>query len=222
MTDGAGGAVFAWYTSSPSLQCRAQRILANGTEAFPHQGVELSTQGMRLRVSPSVAWNPATGEVYAFWEEISGNQQLSGLWGQKLDGTGARQWTTDGKQVVALGFDQISNVRAFLLGSDPAVAWVQSLAFDDQILRGTRLNSGGSFVWNPPITNLATASTPSSRISAGVSSAGFAAFAWQDGSSGNSDILAQNLTSAGSLGPLRIFADGFESGNTLAWTATIP
>ena len=56
--DGAGGAVFTWYTNSPSLQCRVQRVLANGTEAFAHQGVEASTNAAQIRVSPSAALQP--------------------------------------------------------------------------------------------------------------------------------------------------------------------
>ena len=37
VTDGAGGAVFGWYEVDP-LQSRAQHILADGSEAFPHNG----------------------------------------------------------------------------------------------------------------------------------------------------------------------------------------
>ena len=38
LPDGSGGAIFAWYTSSPALQCFAQHIRADGSEAFPHNG----------------------------------------------------------------------------------------------------------------------------------------------------------------------------------------
>ncbi|HET6177638.1 MAG TPA: hypothetical protein VFE61_11940 [Candidatus Sulfotelmatobacter sp.] len=41
--DGSGGAVFAWYTNGPALQCFAQHIPADGTEAFPHNGAAGST-----------------------------------------------------------------------------------------------------------------------------------------------------------------------------------
>ena len=51
LSDGSGGAVFGWYTNSPSLQCWAQHVLANGTEAFPHNGAAASTNAAQLRVS---------------------------------------------------------------------------------------------------------------------------------------------------------------------------
>ncbi|MCB1032513.1 MAG: hypothetical protein KDD47_01610 [Acidobacteria bacterium] len=221
-SDGAGGAVFAWYTSSPSLQCRVQRILANGAEAFSHQGVELSTNGTRLRVSPDAAWNAATEEIYAFWTETNGNQSLFGLYGQKVDSTGARQWTDDGKELVALGSEQITNVRTVLLDSEPVVAWARSVAFDNQPIAASRLDGAGDFVWTPAVTDLATSATGTSRLAAAVSTAGFAAYAWQDGDSGTADILAQNLKPDGTLGAVGLFSDGFESGDTSAWSATMP
>ncbi|MBA3912879.1 MAG: hypothetical protein H0X25_03255, partial [Acidobacteriales bacterium] len=58
--DKKGGTVFGWYTSSPSLQCYAQHILADGSEAFPHNGSPASTNTSNVRVSPSVSYRPAT------------------------------------------------------------------------------------------------------------------------------------------------------------------
>ncbi|MCH9648953.1 MAG: hypothetical protein K0U98_11995 [Deltaproteobacteria bacterium] len=222
VTDGAGGAIFAWYTSSPSLQCRVQRVLANGTEAFPHQGVEVSTQGTRLRVSPSAAWDPAGQEIYTFWTEENTSQSQFGLYGQKIDSSGVRQWTDEGKQLVALSSEQITNVRAFLFGTDPAVAWARTVAFGNQPIHAARLDGAGDFVWTPSIVDLATSSTATSRISAAASSLGFAAFGWQDGDSGTADILAQNVNADGSLGFAGIFADGFESGDTSSWSLAVP
>src|SRR5208282_496884 len=56
--DGKGGAVFAWYTSGPALQCFAQHILANGHEAFPHNGSAASTNTTNVRVSPAASYRP--------------------------------------------------------------------------------------------------------------------------------------------------------------------
>src|SRR4029077_7867401 len=69
VTDGAGGAVFGWYEVSP-LQSRAQHILGDGTEAFPHNGVPGSTNTGHDQVNPAVSYDPATGSTYLFWDEI--------------------------------------------------------------------------------------------------------------------------------------------------------
>jgi hypothetical protein len=113
--DRKGGAVFAWYTSSPSLQCFAQHIRADGSEAFPHNGSPASTNTNQVRVSPAGSYREATDEVFLFWTEEDSNQVLNGVYGQKFNSTGAREWGDSGLTVVPLGADQqvfVQNVRS--------------------------------------------------------------------------------------------------------------
>ena len=222
--DGVGGAVFAWYSSSPSLQCRVQRILANGSEAFTHNGVETSTNAGRLRVGPSAAFLPDTEEVVVFWTEESSNQDQWGLYGQKVDASGARQWTDSGRELVPVGGNLISSVVALPFADGALVAWVDSVNYlINEPIRGTRVDGNGDFVWAAEIVDLATAATPKSDVVGALSTAGYAAFAWTDGDeSSASDIPAQNLNGDGSLGSADLFTDGFESGDTSAWSATVP
>jgi hypothetical protein len=222
--DGAGGAVFAWYSSSPSLQCRVQRILANGSEAFTHNGVETSTNAGRVRVGPSAAFLPASEEVVVFWTEENGTQSLWGLYGQKLDSAGVRQWTDSGRELVPLGGNLISSVVTLPFADGALVAWVDSVNYlINEPIRGARIDGNGAFVWATEIVDLATAATSKSDVVGALSAAGYAAFAWTDGDeAAASDIPAQNLNGDGSLGSAEIFADGFESGDTAAWSAAVP
>jgi hypothetical protein len=218
LPDGAGGAVFAWYTASPSLQCRVQRVLANGAEAFAHQGVELSTNAARLRVSPSAAFDPSTGSIYAFWTETNTMQSQFGVYGQRVDASGARQWTDDGMVLVPLSAVEITQVRALPTPDGALAAWAETDAFDDQPIRATRLDTAGDSVWDPAIVAVKTADTGTSRLAAAPSALGFAIYAWTDGQT-DGDVHGQNLNLDGTLGPV-LFADGFESGDTSAWSAT--
>jgi len=222
--DGAGGAVFAWYSSSPSLQCRVQRVLANGSEAYTHNGVETSTNAGRLRVSPSAAFLPTTEEVVVFWTEESLNQDQWGLYGQKVDASGARQWTDSGRELVPLGGNLISSVVTLPFADGALAAWVDSVSYlVNEPLRGTRVDGNGDFVWATPVVDLSTSATQRSDVVGAVSSAGFGAFAWTHGDEmAASDIPAQNLNGDGSLGSSDLFVDGFESGDTSAWSATVP
>ncbi len=222
LPDGSGGAVFDWYTSSPTLQVRAQRILSGGTEAFAHNGVEASTEATRLRVGPAAAWDAAAQEIFLFWTELNGAQSQFGVYGQKLDAAGARQWGASGQELVPIGTNEISQVRTLPWGDGAAVAWVETVAFGNQPIHATRVDGTGSFVWSPAIVDLATSATGTSRLAAASSTAGFAIFAWSDGDSGTYDILAQNLNPDGTLGDNGIFTDGFESGDVLAWSSSVP
>jgi hypothetical protein len=221
LSDGSGGAVFAWYTSSPVLQVRAQRIVADGSEAFAHNGVELSSDASRLRVDPSVAFDAATSSLYAFWVEEDQFQNQRGLWGQRLDDTGARMWTASGRQLIPLGGTDISQVRTLLAPDGAMVAWAETLGFDDQPIRAARLDAAGAYVWNPAFVDLKTSPTGTLRMAAAASTDGFGIFAWSD-TEAAWDIEAQNLNLDGTLGVPGLFADGFESGDTSAWTATVP
>jgi hypothetical protein len=221
--DAAGGAVFAWYTSTPSLQCRVQRILANGTEAFPHQGVEVSTNATRIRVSPSAAFNPTTQETLIAWRELNTSQSQSGLYAQKLDVSGVRQWTDNGGQLLPLSADEITNVTTLVLEDGALVSWVQSPSFGNDPIFAVRVGGDGAPVWNPAVVDLCDLATQSSDLGGVVGSGGSAAYVWRDGDSSTGDIYAANLNGDGSLGPTEaVFSDNFESGDTGGWSQTFP
>ncbi len=219
--DGAGGAVFAWYTSTPTLQCRVQRVLANGTEAFAHQGIEVSTNAAQIRVSPSAAFNLATQEVFVAWREQTAGQSQSALYAQKLDATGARQWTDNGAQLMPMATDEITDVTTLVMGDGALVSWIHSPSFGNDPIYAIRVDGDGAFVWGPPIAELCILPTHSSRLVGVMGSEGFAAYAWSDGDPG--DIYAANLNGDGSLGyTALVFSDGFESGDMTRWTVSTP
>lgn len=232
--DGAGGAVFAWYTSTPTLQVRAQHILGTGIEAFAHDGVEVSTDGSRLRVDPAAAYDSTSGETTVFWVEKNSLQSQHGLFGQRLDGSGNRLWGTTGIAFLPLGGTEISQLQALplppaidtvarptLAGSDALVAWAATEAVDNQPIRVARIDSAGAYAWDPTTVAIKTSATGTSRLAGALSSDGFAAFAWTDGETLR-DLEAQNLQFDGFVGTPPLFADGFESGDTSGWTSSAP
>ncbi|MEO8276216.1 MAG: hypothetical protein ABI639_08340 [Thermoanaerobaculia bacterium] len=229
--DGAGGAVFAWYTSTPALQVRLQRILAAGTEAFAHNGVELSTDTVRSRVNPSATFDPPSQTVTSFWVETNSLQNQFGVYGQRLDGGGARLWGSSGIALVPLGGQEITQVRAMTPAPGPALAgpapsdaiavWAETVAFDDQPIRAERIDPAGTAVWIPALRSIKTSSGGTSRLADAASAEGFHALVWTDGESAG-DLKAQNLNGDGSLGAAALFADGYESGNTGEWSAHVP
>jgi len=198
--DGSGGAVFSWYdAASLSFQCYAQHVTAAGAEAFPHNGAAASTNAVRVRVSPSAAFNASTGETFLFWQEENSLQSMFGVYGQKFDGAGSRQWGDEGSVVVAVGADEITMVRCLTEGSGAFTFWAQAPSFGQAKLRAARLDAVGAV----GITPFDVASTPSgkSRLDVARSTAGFAVLAWSDDRTDAGDILAQNVGPDGSLGP---------------------
>ncbi len=196
--DGSGGAVFSWYTNSPTLQCYAQHILADGTAAFPAGGSPVATAGNDVRVSPSAAYRASTKEVFVFWTEEDSNQVLNGVYGQKFNAGGTPQWGASGLVLVPLGSDQQASVTAVPFGSGVLVFWDDSVGFGDSTLQATSLNDAGGVV----CSQFVVSSTPSDkyRLAATTNPAGAVALAWEDDRIGNNGIYAQNVNQNCTLG----------------------
>lgn len=198
--DGIGGAVFAWYTSSPALQCFAQHILANGGEAFPHNGSAASTNTANVRVSPAASYRGATDEVFLFWTEEDSNQVLNGVYGQKFDAKGTRKWGDSGLVVVPLGADQQIFVQNVQIGTGALTYWVDQAGFGDSTIQATRLNAAGQVMCQQfPVSSL-----PANKagLFSGIVRSGLSAVAFEDDRSGNNGVYIQNVNRDCSLGPV--------------------
>ena len=142
--DGKGGAVFAWYTSSPALQCFAQHILVDGSEAFRHNGSVASTNTTDVRVDPAASYRAATDEVFLVWTEEDANQTVNGIYAQKFGPRGGRRWGQTGLVIVPLGVDsQIlpSNVQ---VGDGALMFWIDMRSFGNATIQATRLDGNGA------------------------------------------------------------------------------
>ena len=197
VADGSGGAVFAWYGVSP-LQVRVQRVLANGTEAFAHDGLEASTDGTRVRVSPSASFDPTTSEITVAWVEQNALQSQAGLWAQRFDAAGARLWGSEGSELRPLSSDELGLVRALRLSTGSFLFWGESPGFGQDVLFGGRLDGTGAFSVGP--FDLASTPSDKARLAGAVTSQDMAVLAWGDERVDAGDILAQNVNGDGTLG----------------------
>ncbi len=197
--DGQGGAVFAWYTSSPALQCFAQHIRGDGSEAYPHNGSMVSTDTTRVRVDPAASYRAATDEVFLFWTEEDSNQVLNGIYAQRLDGTGARKWGQTGTVVVPLGADQQIFARTTQIGDGALAFWVDQQSFGSATIQATRLHRNGKVACQqfPVSTAQSNKGRPAADI-AGTS--GLSALAFEDDRLGSNGIFIQNVNRDCSLG----------------------
>jgi hypothetical protein len=197
LPDGSGGAVFAWYTSSPSLQVFAQHILANGTAAFPAGGVAVSTNAADVRVAPSVAYRAATQETFVFWTEEDSNQFTNGVSGQKLDSAGNAQWGPTGLVLVPLGADTQDFVTAVQVGTGALVFWVDTVSYGNASIQATKLDGSGAVACQQFVVS----SAPANKYALVATNRNNAtALAWTDDRIGNNGIYIQNVNANCSLG----------------------
>ena len=197
--DGSGGAIFAWYTSSPALQCFAQHIRADGTEAFPHNGSPGSIDTNNVRVDPSVSYRARTDETFLFWTEEDSNQFLNGVYGQKFDGQGTSRWSPTGLVLIPLGSDTQTFVKNVQIGTGALVFWVDSPGYGLSFMQAAKLAGNGKVICTP----FAVSSAPANKYGLSVATApsGLTAVAWTDDRIGNNSIYIQNVNPNCSLGP---------------------
>ncbi|HEY1659513.1 MAG TPA: hypothetical protein VGG14_14260 [Candidatus Sulfotelmatobacter sp.] len=196
--DHNGGAVFAWYTNSPTLQCFAQHILADGSEAFPHNGSPVSANGANVRVDPVAAYRASTQEVFVFWTEEDSLQVVNGVSGQKFNSSGAPQWGADGLTIVPLGTDQQLFVQTVPIGSGALTFWVDQQSFGSSTMQAIELDGTGATVC--PQFAVSSVLSNKSRPVAAISSTGVAAIAFEDDRIGNNGIYIQNVNPNCTLG----------------------
>jgi hypothetical protein len=200
-TDTAGGALFTWYASAPTLQSFVQRIDAAGSEVFAHNGVAVATAAARVRVSPDAALDAASGDVYVAWREQNTTQSQQGVSAQRIDAAGNRLWTDDGVTLVPLGAPVQDLVRVVAGGvaGGALVVWSSAPSFGTDVLGAAHLAPTG--VVDVPYFGVATTPSQKMRLVAAKSriGGGQALLAWTD-ARGDGDIYAQNVGFDGALG----------------------
>lgn len=210
-----GSTLFAWYSSSPSLQCFVQRLNAQGQALFAADGVAVSTNTTRVRTSPS-AFVGITGFTYVYWREQNASQSESGLYGQRIDSAGNRTWGPDGMVFVALSPQPLTQVQAMgqLAGSNGGgvVSWVSSPSFGDDRVRALVLFGNGTTLGGT--IDVSTVPSAKSRL---VSKRAVgpllshALIAWSDDRDDGGDIYIQDINRDALLGTDRILG-GFVPG----------
>ena len=132
--DGSGGAVFSWYSNSPTFKSTRNTFWPTALRPFPHNGSVGSNNLNNVHVSPTVSYRASTSETFLFWTEEDSNQVLNGVYGQKFDSTGAQQWGSNGLAIVPLGSDQQLFVQSVQTGTGAQVFWVDEPNFDQDTM----------------------------------------------------------------------------------------
>jgi hypothetical protein len=213
VSDGAGGAVFVWYTVGSSGEVHAQHVLDDGSFAFAQNGVLVSADTTRNHFEPAGAYDALSGDIYAVWRETDlQTQGQIGIYAQRIDSTGARQWGDEGAELVALSATDQTQPNALAVPGGGAIfAWV-SADLAPMPIHSVRFDAGGNELW---ATDVSTENAGTARLTSAWSTEGYAAFAWESSTEMFAgDIHAQNVNLDGTLGVEApddtIFEDGFD------------
>ena len=181
------------------MQSLAQHILADGSEAFPHNGVPGSTNTGHDQVNPSVSYDPATGSTYLFWDEIlEGPLTNEGISGQKFDSTGAVQWGNFGLVVQPFSSSAVINVTSVFTETGPLVVWSSEPTYGQDSIYGAKVDPNANIICPPFYVSSLLSSK--SRLDTSLSTNGVAFSVWSDTRTDGGDIYGQDVKADCTLG----------------------
>lgn len=196
--DGAGGAYFSWYATSP-LQSFVQRVNDAGAVQYGTSGIAVTTTTTGAeRVSPSIALG-GDGRLYCFWSQHTPNSSIYGVYGQCF-AKGARVWGNNGAAVEPLATTYSrSFATAARVGAGVACFYDDSPSAVQDNIECAGMAADGTVSWRSDVANN---SGVKYRLATASDAAGGAVLVWQGGvSTGASDVFAGRIAEDGTIGP---------------------
>jgi hypothetical protein len=193
--DGQGGAIFAWEDWYPGDRMFAQRVDSTGTSRWTLGGRLIESTHQQLTL-PAIASDGAGGAIVA-WEDNRGGVDAPDLYAQRLDPSGAAQWTAAGAPVASGPGHQ---TQPQLLADDAGgvfITWSDDLT--DLNLYAQRLAADGTAVWTGGPRRIVTQPGVQDRATIAPDGAGGFFTVWEDAraGAGDLDVYAQRMSSAG-------------------------
>lgn len=185
--DGAGGAILAWVDDTA---IEAQRLNGSGAAQWAANGIVIDAQDGVLDPFPIP---DGSGGAFVFW--VDGN--TGNIIGQRLNGSGADQWTAGGLDVG--GTNAVSDVVVVPDGTGGSImAWNES-TIGIEGLSAQRVNALGAPQWGADGVPLVSFPSVNAELGDIAANAGAATFVWQDHRDGPNEInlFAQSYSAVG-------------------------
>lgn len=199
ITDNAGGAIIAWVDGRnlgvTSTDLYAQRVNSSGVVQWTANGAIVCDVAGGQSDLVMITDKP-NNAILAWRDDRSPN---GGIYLQRVNGSGTSLLTADGVLVCnAAGIQQFPRLISDGTGGGSIVAWEDQRNGSYDVY-AQRMSSGGTPQWTANGIGVVTASQDQFDIALVSDVAGGALIAWADFRSGDLDIYAQHLTSAGDI-----------------------
>jgi hypothetical protein len=200
--DGEGGAIFAWYTTSP-LNCRVQWVSPAGALRFGTDGATVADTTGLNRVDPAVTYVPSSRKVFASWTESVPNTSLFGVGMQAFDEAGQKLLGVGGYPLAQIEtvYQFVQN-RAALVGGFPTFTWTRTApSFGNDVIWAMSVDAGGTPRWTAPTQVSVPGQCGRPVIAALAGGSPNALVGWERGGTGSADVVGARLNGDGTLGP---------------------
>ena len=193
VSDGAGGAIVTWYDyrSGADADIYAQRVNASGAPQWTADGVAICTVAYE-QGSPTIASDGVEGAIVTWYDYRSGAD--ADIYAQRVDASGAPQWTANGVALCTAASDQGSPTIVSDGAGGAIVTWYDFRSLTNFDIYAQRVNASGAYQWTADGFALSTAANHQAFPTIVSDGAGGAIVTWYDSRSGtNNDIYAQRV-----------------------------
>ena len=196
ISDGAGGALFAWTDSH--YDAYAQRVDSNGQLLWGANGMRINGGGTWGQFRPQVVLDGG-GKVFVVWGDERRSYYDDGppfhkvtitdIYGQRLTLDGQQEWASDGKSLLEPG--NTDPDWSMVTGATDGILMTNRTS----TLRAGRLSSNGDLVWGDvPVCEAAGEKRYPGILTDGADGS---LITWNDSRSGTPDVYAQRLDANG-------------------------
>jgi hypothetical protein len=197
LADGAGGAICAWHFAAGSLfSVRVQHVLANGSEAFVHNGVDVSTS-TNSKFDPAIVWQPSLSAVLVSWNERNLGQTMWGIFAQRIDAGGTLAWGTTGVTLRAIDtVEKFAPVAAPFGTFGITTGVLETTGIQQRQVTLFGLDDTGTALFAPHLAS--SVASDKLRLALATTPSGTSVLAWTDKRTDGGDVFAHAVDAAGS------------------------
>jgi len=207
INDGEDGFYIAWHdnrTNPTMASIYVQHIGSDGSVLFADDGVEASLFSIRNHFYPQLALPPGSEDIFVYWNEMDGDQNLRGIYGQKLSSSGERLWTDNGKSFIEISTTNVYPVAARNSDEDMIVMYEETTSGMNAVIKAMRIDSDGNYVWEDEKIDMCLVQSEKVHTVANSFYNNQWIASWEDSRNGGKDIYAQNIQLDGNLGPITV------------------
>lgn len=204
INDGNDGFYITWHDDrdfNNFASAWVQHVNNQGVMQFAANGVEASSESDMNHFYPYVAKLQGSEEIIVFWNEMNGNQNLRGIYGQKFSANGTKLWEPNGKVFIPISSTDVLPLQTGSIESDVMLLYEESTGPVTGNLKAMRVNKDGNYSWPGEKVSVCSVNSGKTHTEMSKFQNNQWIISWEDDRNGNPDIYAQNLLQDGTLGP---------------------
>jgi hypothetical protein len=197
-SDGAGGVIIVWYDyrSTTDFNIYAQRQGPAGAIVWAVDGVVMNNNVAYAQIDPKIVSDGVGGAVMSWTDYRTGT--TADIYAQRVNSTGAVQWTATGVIICTSAGDQIRSQLVSDGNSGAYITWEDHRNAGNSDIYAQRIASNAAINW--AATGFAICTAANDQLTPMIVSNGNlgAIVAWQDYRSGNNfDIYETGFNTTG-------------------------